>query len=88
MRFKYEATNRDGIDESKDLTVYAMERYAYYVCCKCQKVIFCSLQSFKFKLKISIEFSSRRTMEARPDAMSNSVKISIPKNWSVAAAVT
>lgn len=38
MRFKYEAINRDVIDDHKDLTVYAMERYAYYVCCKCQKV--------------------------------------------------
>lgn len=38
MRLKYEGIDRGIIDDQKDVVVYAMERYAYYVCCKCQKV--------------------------------------------------
>lgn len=40
MRLKYEGIDKEMIDDHKDLAVYAMERYAYYVCCKCQKVKF------------------------------------------------
>lgn len=38
MRLKYEGTDKEIIDDQKDVVLYAMERYAYYVCCKCQKV--------------------------------------------------
>jgi E3 ubiquitin-protein ligase MYCBP2 len=38
MRLKYEGIDKEMIDDQKDLATYAMERYAYYVCCKCQKV--------------------------------------------------
>lgn len=38
MRLKYEGIDKGMIDDHKNLAVYAMERYAYYVCCKCQKV--------------------------------------------------
>jgi E3 ubiquitin-protein ligase MYCBP2 len=40
MRLKYEGIDKEVIDDQKDLATYAMERYAYYVCSKCQKVIF------------------------------------------------
>lgn len=39
MRLKYEGIDKEIIDDQKNLAAYAMERYAYYVCCKCQKVI-------------------------------------------------
>lgn len=39
MRLRYEGIDKEIIDEQKDLAIYAMDRYAYYVCCKCQKVI-------------------------------------------------
>jgi RCR-type E3 ubiquitin transferase len=38
MRLKYEGIDKELINDHKDLAAYAMERYAYYVCCKCQKV--------------------------------------------------
>lgn len=39
MRLKYEGVDKDMMDDHKNLAIHAMERYAYYVCCKCQKVI-------------------------------------------------
>lgn len=38
MRLKYEGIDKDMIDDQKNLSSYAMERYSYYLCCKCQKV--------------------------------------------------
>lgn len=38
MRFQYEGIEKEVVDGQKDIVAYAMERYAYYVCCKCQKV--------------------------------------------------
>lgn len=40
MRLKYEGIDKEMIDDNKDLAVYAMERYAYYLCCKCQKTYY------------------------------------------------
>ncbi|XP_068159965.1 LOW QUALITY PROTEIN: E3 ubiquitin-protein ligase highwire [Drosophila tropicalis] len=39
MRIKYEGLVKDTID-SKDVTQLAMDRYAYYVCFKCQKAYY------------------------------------------------
>lgn len=79
MRFKYEATNRDGIDDHKDITVHAMERYAYYVCCKCQKVSnFHGLFQNTYKFTKTKHF--RLTMEEKPDAMLSLVKTLTPRN--------
>lgn len=47
MRLKYEGIDKEMIDDHKDLAVYAMERYAYYVCCKCQKVRLENVKSTK-----------------------------------------
>ena len=55
MRLKYEGIYREMIDDHKDLTGYAMERYAYYVCCKCQKVSWCRDQHSIFLLHFSCE---------------------------------
>jgi RCR-type E3 ubiquitin transferase len=38
MRLKYEGVDKDLINDHRNLAMHAMERYAYYVCCKCQKV--------------------------------------------------
>lgn len=40
MRLKYEGIDKEMIDDNKDLAIYAMERYAYYLCCKCQKTYY------------------------------------------------
>ena len=38
MRLKYEGIDKELVEDQKDMVSHAMERYAYYVCCKCQKV--------------------------------------------------
>ncbi|CRK91251.1 CLUMA_CG004931, isoform A [Clunio marinus] len=40
MRLKFEGIEKETMADQKDLSTYAMERYAYYVCCKCQKAYY------------------------------------------------
>lgn len=70
--------------DHKDLASYAMDRYAYYVCFKCQKVnVIYNILEWCRVIKCSL----RHTTVAKHVATPNWVTNTIPKSWCAVVAV-